>query len=68
MNERVTEMENSNAIFEAQMQNKEFKAAVLNQLEEMSNKNSYEFKNIKSKQKIKFLKFSPRKDPKFRRP
>lgn len=49
LNERVTEMENSNAIFDAQMQNKEFKAAVLNQLEEMSNKNSYEFKNIKSK-------------------
>jgi len=42
-------MENSNVIFDAQMQNKEFKAAVLNQLEEMSNKNSYEFKNIKSK-------------------
>jgi hypothetical protein len=41
-------MENSNAIFDAQMQNKEFKAAVLNQLEELSNKNAYEFKIIKS--------------------
>ena len=36
-------------IFEAQLQNKDFKAAVLNQLEEMSNKNTYEFKNLKSK-------------------
>jgi hypothetical protein len=49
LSERVSELENSNAIFEAQLQNKEFKAAVLNQLEEMSNKNSYEFKNLKSK-------------------
>jgi len=47
-------MENSNMIFEAQLQNKEFKAAVLNQLEEMSNRNSYEFKNLKSKKILKF--------------
>jgi hypothetical protein len=50
LNERLTEIENSNVIFEAQLQNKEFRAAVLNQLEEMSSKNSHEFKNIKSKQ------------------
>lgn len=47
-------MENSTAIFNAQMQNKEFKAAVLNQLEEISSKNAYEFKMIKSKKIIKF--------------
>ena len=47
--ERVSELETSNTIFEAQLQNKEFKAAVLNQLEDMSNKNSMEFKNLKSK-------------------
>ena len=43
-------------VFEAQLQNKEFKAAVLNQLEEMSNKNTYEFKNLKSKKFCKIKK------------
>jgi hypothetical protein len=50
-------MENSNAIFNAQMQNKEFKAAVLNQLEEISSKNAYEFKMIKSTKNFKNIFF-----------
>jgi hypothetical protein len=49
LNQRVNEFENSNTILEAQLLNKEFKSAVLNQIEEMSNKQSYEVKNLKSK-------------------
>ena len=49
LNQRVNEFENSNTILEAQLLNKEFKSAVLNQIEEMANKQSYEVKNLKSK-------------------
>lgn len=47
--ERVNDIENNNNVFEAQLQNKEFKSAVLNQLEDMTNKNSLEFKKLRSK-------------------
>ncbi len=49
LNQRICELENSNSILEAQLLNKEFKAAVLSQIEEMSNKQSIDIKNLKSK-------------------
>jgi len=41
-------LENSNTILEAQLLNKEFKSAVLNQMEDMANKQALEIKNLKS--------------------
>lgn len=49
MNQRVVELENNNNIQEAELANKEFKVEVLNQIEEISNKQSYDIKNLKRK-------------------
>ena len=49
MNQRIVELENNNNILDAELANKEFKEVILNQIEEISNKQSYDIKNLKSK-------------------
>ncbi len=59
MNQRISELENSNTVLEAQLANKEFKAGILNKFEELSEQQSKEIKSLNSKiiLIIPYLKF-----------
>jgi len=48
LNQRINDIESSNTVLETQLANKEFKAGVLVKIEELSEKQAREVKNITS--------------------